>query len=115
MTTRAKGKSNQSKTLFWQHHVDNQRCSSLSQLHYCREHALALSTFQYWKRKLKRGEQQENARFYPLTVQAALPRQNRQTSSGLMMHVSNGEVRLDIAEEFSASTLKKLVLVLRQL
>lgn len=115
MTTRTMGKSNQAKSSFWRHHIDNHRRSSLSQAQYCRDHTLALSTFQYWKRKLQTGGLEEKARFYPLTVQAAPPKQHRLAASGLTMRVSNGEVRVEIAEEFSALTLQKLLVVLRQL
>ncbi len=115
MTTRTKRKSGQTKSAFWRYHIDNHRRSSLSQVQYCRDHALALSTFQYWKRKLETDGLQEKARFYPLTVQAAASKQHRLTPSGLTMRVSNDEVRVEIAEEFSAVALKKLLVVLRQL
>jgi hypothetical protein len=37
----------------WQHLITQQQSSQFSQKAYCREHGLGLSTFQYWKRKLR--------------------------------------------------------------
>ena len=37
----------------WQHLITQQQSSHLSQKAYCQEHGLGLSTFQYWKRKLR--------------------------------------------------------------
>ena len=36
----------------WLHHIDNWRCSGLSQSAYCREHSLKSNQLSYWKRKL---------------------------------------------------------------
>ncbi|SDP85455.1 IS66 family insertion sequence element accessory protein TnpA [Desulforhopalus singaporensis] len=115
MTTRTQGKSAQYKAAFWRYHIENHSRSSLSQIRYCRDHALALSTFQHWKRKLNADGLQEKARFYPLTVQATPPQQHKLPSSGLTMRVGNDEVLVELAEEFSARALKKLLVVLRQL
>ena len=37
----------------WQRLITQQQSSHLSQKAYCQEHGLGLSTFQYWKRKLR--------------------------------------------------------------
>jgi hypothetical protein len=76
MTTMTKRPLEQSKAAFWQHHIEKSDGSSLNQMNYCRDHSLALSTFQYWKKKLKSNELQEKASFYPLTVQAVRPRKH---------------------------------------
>lgn len=115
MTTRTKGKSAQSKAAFWRDHIENHSRSSSSQGQYCRDHSLALSTFQYWKKKLKIDGLQEKARFYPLTVQTSQPKKDSLSPSGLTLRVSNDEVRVEIAEEFSAPSLKKLLVILGQL
>ncbi len=115
MTIKIKGQPIQSKAAFWQYHIEKIHGSSLSQMQYCREHVLALSTFQYWKKKLKSCDLQDKARFYPLTVQPVQPRETSPSSAGLTILVDSDEVRVDIAEEFSAPALKKLLTVLRQL
>jgi hypothetical protein len=114
MTLKTTGQSAQTKAAFWQHYIEEHNRISLSQVAYCRANSLALSTFQYWKRKLKTDSLQKPARFYPLTAQITPPKEHTLAPSGIAMRVSNDEVRVEIAEEFSASALKELLVVLRQ-
>ncbi len=112
----AKTKENQeeSKTDFWQRHIENCSRSPLTQAQYCREHCLALATFGYWKKKLKMiGE--EKARFYPLTVQSSTQKKTNRSQAGLSLHLGTDKFRIDLAEDFSAPALKKLVRILEQL
>lgn len=106
----------QSKSVFWQQHIENCSRSPLNQKQYCKKNCLALSTFGYWKKKLKTAGQQESVRFYPLTVQP--PQTTRICSSrraGLSIHFTKDELRVELAEDFSATALKKLLINLRQL
>ncbi len=102
------------KQEFWQQHIEECKRSTLSQTQYCRTHGLALSTFGYWKRRLQRSRIC-NPRFYPLTVQPLPQKVSQPSNSGLSLHLGNDKFRLDISEDFSVPTLKKLITTLDQL
>lgn len=106
--------SNTSKADFWKHHIKSCNESSLTQAQYCRENSLALATFCYWKKKLKMTRQSK-ARFYPLTVQSdKITNSSRSSSSGISLHFCNNKFRIDVEENFSETTLKRLITVLEQ-
>lgn len=114
MLTGTKENQAESKAAFWQNHIENCNRSSLTQAQYCRDHSLALATFCYWKKKLKMSGYQQ-ARFYPLTVQSAQPSKKGPSPAGLVIHLGKDELRVEIAEDFSALALKKLIATLKQL
>lgn len=68
---------------FWLHHIDTHAASQLSQAEYCRQHALNLSNFWQWKKKLRpetitqKNEKSEVLSFIP--VQRALTNQDQIT------------------------------------
>ena len=104
-----------SRQTFWRQHIRDCERSSLNQKQYCSKNGLALSTFSYWKKKLGKREQ-ETPRFYPLTVRQLPPSPNNQAEhSGLSLTLNNSKCRIELAENFSASCLKKLILTLEQL
>ncbi|MCW8128357.1 IS66 family insertion sequence element accessory protein TnpA [Microbulbifer halophilus] len=47
--------STESKSDFWQQHIDAWKGSGLSQTAYCQRHDLKLSTFTYWRNKQNKG------------------------------------------------------------
>ena len=103
------------KSNFWQNHIDQYSQSSLSQTEYCSAHNISLSTFGYWKRKLKQEERVHTV-FYPLsipTVQAS--NDNNPKRSGLTLHLKGGRFSLEFEEEFSSSTLSQIVSALETL
>lgn len=104
----------ESKVDFWQNHIVNCHASRQSQRQYCLEHSLALSTFGYWKRRLKKTRSGKT-RFYPLTVQPVQQATAGPSSSGLSFRFGNDKFRLDISEDFSVPTLKKLITIFDQL
>lgn len=114
MLTETKETQTESKADFWQRHIENCSRSALSQAQYCKDHSLVLATFCYWKRRLKMTRQGK-ARFYPLTVQSAQEGKPNCSTAGLSLHFGNDKFRIDISEDFSAPTLKKLVTILEQL
>lgn len=104
-------RSSKLKQTFWQQQIRSWHSSGMSQKDYCRHHALALSTFTYWKRKIEKSES-ETVTFFPLTTTAT----NKQGGeAGLLLHVGNNRFVVDIRDDFSAHALKKLVLTLEQL
>jgi len=103
-----------SKQKFWRQHIQDCKRSQLNQKEYCSQNGLALSTFSYWKKKL--GTQETKApRFYPLTVQPLPSPTSKNGNSGLSLEMRNSKFRIELAEDFSAGCLKKLILTLEQL
>ena len=103
-----------SKADFWKHHIENCSNSSLTQAQYCKENSLAPATYCYWKKKLKMIRQPK-ARFYPLTVQPEKIKSiSNSCSTGVSLHLCNDKFRIDVAESFSATTLKRLIMALEQ-
>ena len=103
-----------SKQTFWRQHIEDCRRSHLAQNEYCRLHGLALSTFCYWKRKLDVGSIKTPC-FYPLTVQQVSPPPPLRAESGLSLQFGKGKFSIELAEKFSATCLKKLILTLDEL
>ena len=104
-----------SKEPFWRQHIEGYEHSSLSQNQYCSKNGLALSTFSYWRRKIGTKTKATPPRFYPLTVQQLPLPTDQKSSSGLFLEVCDSRFRIELAEDFSASCLKKLLLTLEQL
>ncbi len=105
------------KEIFWQEHIAGWRASGLSQRVYCRNNHLAVATFGYWRRKLKlQIGKSDKPRFYPLAVagphQAAFLKRG-----GHSLRLLLGENRfiIEIDDEFSPSTLQRLILALEQI
>ena len=89
-----------SKSSFWQQHIENCRCSSLSQAQYCKKHSLALATFSYWKKKLKSLPEQSQPRFYPLTVRPTEARESSLQPAGLAILFAKNKLRVDLPKIF---------------
>ncbi len=73
--------NNISKKEFWENHVDIWDRSGLSQVDYCTNHKIPLSTFGYWKRKFKKSDNSKPV-FYPLTVSSDQSRLKKTTETG---------------------------------
>ena len=99
------------KADFWQNHIDQCLQSSMSQRDYCRLNNLALSTFGYWKRRTTK-ESENKIQFYPLIVPDTL---KKLPGTGLVLKLDNDRFRIEVAEHFSTSALKKLIIALEQL
>jgi len=56
------------KQAYWKKSIDAWKRSGSSQREFCAKRGLALSTFQWWRAKLRRAEVQPAAAFLPLTV-----------------------------------------------
>jgi hypothetical protein len=55
------------KRSYWGDHIAGWKQSGLSQQAYCRKHQLSLSSFGYWRSRLKRGGD-DQARFHPVVL-----------------------------------------------
>jgi hypothetical protein len=103
--------SQESKRDYWQQQIKTCKRSGLSQKQYCRSRSLALSTFCYWKRRLN-NQEPASPKFYPLAIPAPSP---EPTEAGLMLLVGSKQFQVQIKNDFSPATLKKLIATLEQL
>ena len=101
----------------WTGHVEAWRASGSSAREYCSRRGLKVSGLWHWSSRLRReaGEKphapSEEARFARVrTTKAASPRAAAQ--SPLFVHV--GEVRVEVAGDFDAEALRRVLGVLRE-
>ncbi len=102
------------KKEFWLNHIKECGRSDLSQIEYCTTHQIPLSTFGYWKRKLKKDDNC-NPVFYPLAVSPELCSKSVERDSGLTLNLQDGRYSIEIEKGFSASVLSQLVHALEKL
>jgi hypothetical protein len=110
MESRTTSRSNVKK-VYWQQLIHNWKTSGLSQKQFCRRQSLALSTFSYWKRRIERPEA-EIVKFYPLSIPAPII---PPADSGLLLLIGKKRFAIELKEDFSPTTLKKLVSALEEL
>lgn len=92
------------KQRFWKSHIENWQQSKMSQVAYCREHALKLHQFTYWKTRLSR--QDADISFVPLRLTQNLPVAINTASFNLF--TPNG-YRIEVGAGFDPTTLKQLI------
>ncbi len=91
---------------FWQQHVQQWKSTPLSQVAYCREHALNFHRFNYWYRKTdpvkpKKESAPLSASFVPVVTSPTTP-------EGLSLHLPNGMVLQGI-DSANLSSVKQLM------
>lgn len=103
-----------SKQKHWCNHISCWKKSGLTQREYCLRQELAISIFSYWIRKFGKGAAKPGpTRFYPLTVTGASASPAHQGfHTGVRLSVCNDKFKIDLEEEFSKTTLKRLVAIL---
>lgn len=102
-----------SKREYWQKHITRWNRCGMSQRQYCQNNSLPLSTFGYWKRKLQ-VSRSEQSRFYPLAVPSIPVSNVNGSDSGLCLFLRDKKFQIDIAKNFSATSLKKLISTLEE-
>lgn len=103
----------EAKKTYWREHIEAWRQSGLSQAHFCKVRSLALSTFQYWRRKTIQDN--NTPRFYPLAVMPSIEALDKSSPGILRVILGDRRFVLEIGEDFSETTLKKLIAALEQL
>lgn len=58
----------ETRTVFWQHHIDTWRDASLTQRAYARQHGLSIARFTYWKNKFYANRSVTNTNFVPVRL-----------------------------------------------
>ena len=102
------------KKTYWQEHIQAWEQSGLSQADFCKARSLALSTFQYWRRKIGQGCN-DSPRFYPLAIMPSIEALDKSSPGILRVILGDRRFVLEIAEDFSEKALKKLIVILEQL
>lgn len=96
----------QEKRRFWQDHILTWQQSGLTQAGYCREHALRIKSFGYWKRKLTAVAASVSLVEVPARV-TILPL----ASKPLCLRIGE-KYRIEIERGFDSETLRRLLGVL---
>ena len=104
----------QKKQASWQEHIQSWEQSGLSQEAYCKAKSLALSTFGYWRRKINCSSE-KRPRFYPLAVMPSPEKQTKSPCGGLQLIIGEKRFLVEIGNDFSEQTLKRLIVALEQL
>lgn len=100
---------------FYQKHLTNWKSTGLSQAEYCRRNGLVRHRFGYWKRKLFKDEGQVQFAVLPVSLsEQSVPFIRDNVSSPLRLMV-DARFSLEIPEQFSQDTLKKVLQVLQVL
>jgi hypothetical protein len=104
------------KRSYWLQHIEKWQRSGQRQRDYCRMNGIALATFGYWRRKLKKNDS-ARPRFYPLVVSSGTldTRSSRHDKPGLRLMLEDGRFSIEIDDHFSPSLLQKLINTLEQL
>ena len=102
------------KKAYWQGHIQSWKQSGLSQAIFCKDQSLALSTFAYWRRKIKQ-EGKDRPRFFPLALVPSPESRNKCQAHRLRLILGDKRFLLEIDDDFSEQTLKRLVVALEQL
>ena len=109
-------KNHGSKQSFWQQHIDQWRQSGQSQQRYCQAHSIALATFGYWRRKLKKGSA-EKPRFYPLVLsgQPLRSKSAHKNNSSLRVVLGDNRFTIEIEDHSSPTALREVITILEHL
>lgn len=99
---------------FWHNHIEECSKSNLSQIDYCTTHKIPLSTFSYWKKKLK-SDNSSKPVFYPIALSSEQSSSQEQKATSLILHIRDGRFTLEIEKDFLPSTLSQVVTTLEQL
>jgi hypothetical protein len=105
------------RTRLWRQHVERWQQQGLTQSEYCRRNALALSTFQLWRRRLAAAAPDFSASDAANCVElVALPRAIGLVNGPVQGHcavvVYVGSYRLEVNEGTDGSTLRTVIDVL---
>jgi hypothetical protein len=96
---------------YWQGHIESWKQSSLTQAEYCRRNFLPIKSFGYWKRRNSRSSKRQ-LNFFPLVVSNRVARTEH---ASLQLMLQEKRFTIEIKEDFSPATLKKLILSLEEL
>jgi len=107
MAATIKRQPGEAKRIYWQGVIDSWRVSGLGEIEFCRRHAISVTKFKWWRKRVKGREPEHPAAgFVPLHVRreagnpAVKPGIEVVTAGGLVIRVHPG---------FDADTLARVV------
>jgi hypothetical protein len=95
----------------WQAHISAQRKSGLSRAAYCKEHNLSYHAATYWSRKLSQVEQKQT-NLVPVRFSSDIAIKTYQTARSGMKVILPNKIVIEVGDDFSPATLKKLLTAL---
>ena len=109
-----KPQCNTLKQQHWINHISCWKKGGLTQREYCLEQGIAISTFSYWISKCGKGREKPlPARFYPLAVkETSALLDTKRFHTGIRLSLCSDKYKIDLENEFSETTLKKLIATL---
>ena len=100
------------KEKLWSARVEEWKKSGLSQRRYCEERRLALSTFQWWRSRLRRPEGSAGKQTTLVELPMLHASSGEAATSGSPITVAVGAYSLGVPSGFSAAELARLLDVL---
>ena len=97
------------KARYWQQHTEAWQASDLTQPVYCQQHAISLAAFGYWRTRLKKLEERDDAttvNFFPVRL-----KQDNQDSLTLKI---NGRHSIEIDTNFDGDLLTRVIQAVEQ-
>lgn len=105
------GKAGEHHAHDWRCHVERYLRGGLSRREYCQRHQLALSTFDYWRRRLRKEEAPAPSSRAVEVLRVDLEVASAMGSAALEVVVGKGRV-IRVPAGFDAQTLERLLAVL---
>jgi len=92
---------------FWRETIRCWKESGKSQAAFCRERAIALSTFSCWRKRLKHNS--GGTVFYPLVVSVKKNAVSKEQPGPLRLFFAGKSLSIEIPGDFSEAVLRKLI------
>lgn len=101
------------KRKFWREHIASWQETDISQAEYCRRNGLKSKSFTYWKKR--QGQTKVNpVSFVPVPLAPAMAVGQKNGGASLCL-VLGDRYRVEVGDDFSVSTLQRLVHVLERM
>jgi len=110
MTKQISGDNQSGPRRLWQAHVNAVAKSGLSRAEYCRRHTLSYHALSYWHRKLSRSS--SKATLVPVTLPTELIRNGGHHDQAELEIILPGKMSVFVGDNFSPTTLGRLLTVL---
>jgi hypothetical protein len=111
MTTHSNKQNQTGEPKKWQAHLAAQAKSGLSRREYCRRQQISYHAFGYWRRKLSKTGFNSVA-LIPITIQPEPRRVINYGSAADLTLVLPGKITITVGDNFSGTTLNRLLNVL---
>ena len=97
----------------WQTHISAQKKSGLSRSAYCKQHNLSYHAATYWSRKFSQPEQNQT-NLVPVRFSSNIEINPARRSGSDLKIILPNRIAIEVGDEFSPATLKKLLAALER-